>query len=263
MCLYNISSRLLTFPLARVYKHTSVFGAEVYPKIPRNRNKAVPEGNGPVPQYDKFGPDQPTLADIYRLFEERFDRKLNLRKSHFDQLDELIENTRETNQCLAGLEDDTRQPRLAMETDVMSKKKTRKRTEDAVADRAMSRDSSFAQVDHDAMCLISFGDDYTEPPTLPCCRDNALVDKGAEAPKPCFSLVEMRMLTAAGGLFPAVTASTATRSIFHQPPLWFCPTEDISSRTTASIQYATCSSFWKIKASETKTTQTLAFNPGS
>ena len=130
-----------------MYKHTSVFGAEVGPKIPRNRNKAVPEGNDPVPQYDKFRPDQPTLADIYRLFEERLDRKLNLRKSHFDQLGELMEYTRETNQRLAGLEHDIQQPRLAMETDVISEKKTRKRTEDAVADRAMSRDSSLAQVD--------------------------------------------------------------------------------------------------------------------
>ena len=115
-----------------------------------------------------------------------------------------MENTRETNQRLAGLKHDTRQPRLAMETDVISEKKTRKRTEDAVADRAMSRDSSFAQVDHDAMCLTSFGDDYTEPPTFPRCRDNALVDKGAEAPKQCFSFVEMRTLTAAAAYFPPV-----------------------------------------------------------
>ena len=38
--------------------------------MPRKEGKAVPEGNGPVPQHDEFGPDQPTLADIYRLFEE-------------------------------------------------------------------------------------------------------------------------------------------------------------------------------------------------
>ena len=40
----------------------------------QNQGKAVPEGDGPVPRHDKFGPDQPTLADIYRLFEERLDR---------------------------------------------------------------------------------------------------------------------------------------------------------------------------------------------
>ena len=53
--------------------------------MPRKQGKAVPEGNGPVPQQDEFGPDQPTLVDIYRLLEERFDRQLNLMKSHFDQ----------------------------------------------------------------------------------------------------------------------------------------------------------------------------------
>ena len=36
---------LLAHALARVY----VLGAEVYPKMPRNRSKDVPEGNGPFP----------------------------------------------------------------------------------------------------------------------------------------------------------------------------------------------------------------------
>ena len=45
-----------------------------------------------------------------------------------------MEKTRETRQRLAGLEQDARQPRLAMEADVASDKKTRKRTEDAAAD---------------------------------------------------------------------------------------------------------------------------------
>ena len=45
--------------------HTCVFGAEVYPETPRNRSKAVPEGNGPVSYEDDFGPDQPTMAHSY------------------------------------------------------------------------------------------------------------------------------------------------------------------------------------------------------
>ena len=60
------------------------------------------------------------------------------------------------------------------------------------------------------MCLTSFGDDSTEHPALPCCRDDAMVGRGAEAPKPCLSPVEMLTLTPAGGLLPAGTASTAT-----------------------------------------------------
>ena len=48
------------------------------------------------------------MVDTYRQSEERFDRRLNRMKSHFDQqdkkLDEPMEKTRETNQRLAGLE---------------------------------------------------------------------------------------------------------------------------------------------------------------
>ena len=35
---------------------------------------AVPEDNCPVPQQDGLGPDQPTLADLYRMIEELFDK---------------------------------------------------------------------------------------------------------------------------------------------------------------------------------------------
>ena len=49
--------------------------------------------------------------------------------------------------------------------------------------------------------------------------------------------VEMCTLTAAGGLLHAGAASSVTRTNFHQPPLWFCPTEDINLGT--SYQYAT------------------------
>ena len=57
--------------------------------MPRNWSKAVPEGNGPVPQREEFGPDQPTLADVYRLFEESFNRQLKI-------MDELTDEMRAT-----------------------------------------------------------------------------------------------------------------------------------------------------------------------
>ena len=110
-----------------------------------------------------------------------------------------------------------------MEVDTISDKKTCKLTEDATADGVMSGNNSSTQVDHDSMCLTSFGDDSTEPPALPCCRKGLLVDKGAAAPKLCLSPVETRMLVAAGGLLPAGTASTAARIIFHQPLLELLP----------------------------------------
>ena len=122
-------------------------------------------------------------------------------------------------QRLAGLEQDARQPRLATKADVPTDTRTRKRTEDAAADQAKHGVSFFAKrVDAgQPMCLTSFGGDSIESPGLPCCRDDAMVDKGAVAPAPRLLPVEMRTLTATGGLLPAGIASTATRTIFHQP----------------------------------------------
>ena len=151
---------------------------------------------------------------------------------------------------------------LATEAHVSTDKNTRKHAEDAAADQAKHGDSCSAKrVDTGpSMCLASFGDDSTEPPVLLRCRDDAMVDKGAAALKPYFSPVKMRMLAGTGGLIPAGTAFTATRTIFHQLHLWFCPAEEMSFRT--SIQYTTkyYSSFWKVL--ETKAGQTLMFDPG-
>ena len=84
---------------------TIVFLAvEGYPSMPRNWSKAVPEGNGPAPQQKEFGPHQPTLVNLYNFFEERFDRQLKGMTSHFDKLNELVDETRATKLRLAGLE---------------------------------------------------------------------------------------------------------------------------------------------------------------
>ena len=139
-------------------------------------------------------------------------------KSHFDKSDELPDERRVTTQGLAGLEQDARQQRLAMEANVPSDIKTRNPTEDVAADRVISGDSSSAnQVNPDQMYLTSFGADSTGPPTLSCTRDGTLVDNGAAAPKPRLSPVEMRTPTATGGLLPAGTASTTMRTIFPRP----------------------------------------------
>ena len=45
-----------------------------FPNMPRMENKVVPEGNGPVPQEEELGSGGPTLANLYRLFEEIFHR---------------------------------------------------------------------------------------------------------------------------------------------------------------------------------------------
>ena len=68
--------------------------------MPRNWRKAVHEGNDPIFQQEDFEYDQPTLVDVYRLFEESFDGRLKIMKSRFDQqekkLNESMEEMRAT-----------------------------------------------------------------------------------------------------------------------------------------------------------------------
>ena len=58
---------------------------------------------------------------------------------------ELTEDTRAIKQPLAGLKHEARQPRLATGADVEPDIKTRKRTENAAADRVMGGDISSAR----------------------------------------------------------------------------------------------------------------------
>ena len=99
---------------------------------------------------------------------------------------------KETRQRSASPEQHARQPRLPMEADVTSDTKTRNRMKDVEARRVISGDNSSAEVDPDPICLTSFGDDFTGPLGVPCLRDDALVDNGAAATKPCLSPAEIR-----------------------------------------------------------------------
>ena len=60
------------------------------------------EENGPVPQQEELGSDQPRLADVYRPSDEIFDRQM---KSEFDKLKELMGRFE---QQLASQEQDAR-----------------------------------------------------------------------------------------------------------------------------------------------------------
>ena len=92
-----------------------------------------------------------------------------------------------------------------MEADVAPDTKTRERTKDVAADRVMNGDSS-------STSAASFG--IKAEPAVLSWRDDALVVKGAEAPKPCLPPGEMGTLTASGGPLPAGTASTVIMIIF-------------------------------------------------
>ena len=210
--------------------------------MPRKESEAVPEGNSPVPRQEEFGPDQPTLADVYRVFEEKFERQRKENKSLLDKMDELIE-MRGTSQRLVSLE----QPRLVMEADVQADTKTRERTKGAATPvQVMHGVSCFSnRVYPDSICSTNFGDDCIEPPALPCSRDDAVVDNSAAAPKSCPPPLEMHSPTAAGGLRPTGEASIATRTTVNHPPLRLYSTEETNSKET-STQYASYdSSFWR------------------
>ena len=78
----------------------------------RKKIKAVPEGNGPTPQ------------DAYVMITWEELRRV-LSESTGKACGEFKEDLRSINQRLASLEQDARQPRLAMEADVTAGKETR------------------------------------------------------------------------------------------------------------------------------------------
>ena len=129
------------------------------------------------------------MADFYRMVKKCFDESGR-------KLDELTE-MRATKQCLAGLEEVARQPRLATEADVRVDKKIRKRMDKAAADHVRHEDRcSTKRVQAGPTSSTSFGM-KAEPPA-PSRRDTILVNKGPVAPKLCRSSVKVRTLTFAG-----------------------------------------------------------------
>ena len=207
------------------------------------------------------------MAELF----DRWDRKLEVLFDRSDKtLDVMAEDMRVMDQRASSLEQDARQPRRAMVVDGQADTKPRERTEGSAV-QAMHGDSCSAiRVDRDPVCSTSFGGDSTEPPALPCSEDDALVGKGAAVPKSCLPPLEMRTTSAAGGLLPTGKTSTATKTTFDHPILWFCLTEETNLGTsTQSASYD--SSFWRNnllaapsyrKVIETKLGQHRIFNPG-
>ena len=216
-----------------------VLDVEVYPKMLGKKSKAVPEGNGLIPQdaYVMFGGIK--LKELRPIMSKTLDKA-------FDKSTEMMKRA---NKRLAGPEQEAQQSRLATEADVTSEKKTRERPEGAAA---------AVQAKHGVRCSakrVQAGPTSStstgmkaEPPALPP-RDSVLVNIGAAAPKPCLSPVEMPTLTVTDSLLPTGKTSTATTTIFHQLPFWFCLIKEVTSRIS---QYATdYSSFWKLKVLDT------------
>ena len=137
----------------------------------------------------------------------------------------------------------------------------------AAADDEKHGDISSDQINDDPTRLTSFGDESTEPPAPTISSDNALIDKDAEAPKPCISPVEMRMLISPASRLQHVDSDRTTlRNIFSPHPLlWsFWETiEEMNFSTMTTLQaFAKYHSFWHRKVMETKSRQNLVFIPG-
>ena len=179
--------------------------------MPRKKSEVVPEGNGPVHQREKLGYGQPTLEDVYRVLEEAF-RKVD---SYLDQMNRKLKETmdekRSMDQHETSLEQDARQPRLAMEGDGCANTKTCERTEGAAtAEQAMRGDNfSARRVEPGPKTNSTSVGMMVELPALPC-GDDILVENGDASPKSCLPFLEMRSPSAAGDLLPTGEAFTAT-----------------------------------------------------
>ena len=238
------------------------------PIIPRKDCEAVPESNGPVPQKEDFGSGEPTLVDIYRLCEERFDRQLKRMDSFFGQWDKKLDEMKKMDQHVTRLEHGARQPRLAMEADGHADTETRERTEGAATVLQAMRGDCFSarRVEPDPTTnSTSFGV-KAEPPALPC-RDDVVVECGTAASESCIPSLEMRSSTAAGGLAPTGEASAASETALNEPPLRFCPTEETDLEPNCkktSTPYASSDSsgfFWRLIAAP-YCRRSLTQNPG-
>ena len=177
--------------------------------------------------------------------------------------------TRLLEQHLTSLEQNARQPRLAVVAGGPANTKTRELTEGAAtAAQAMHGDScSATRVDPGPKTnSTSFGM-KAEPHVLPC-RNDVLVENGDASPKSCLPSVEMRSPSAAGDSLPTGETSTATKITFNRPPLQLYPTEETNLRTsTQPVSYDR--SFCNLLAAlscrrviETKSGQNRTFDPG-
>ena len=246
----------------------------------RKASKAVPEGNGPVPQKEELESGQLTLGDVVcRLCVERFSRMDSYSDRLDKKLDEISREMRKMDQHVTRLEHESRQPRLAMEADgPADTTKTLERTEGAATAIPAVRGDGFSarRVEPGPTTnSTSFGV-KAEPPGLPC-RDDSVVESGAAAFESCLPSIEMRPSTAAGGLVPTGEASKASETTSNQPPLRFCLAEETDLKaknpwtSVQSASYDSSSVFQERNLSatpycrgvvDTKFGQNRTFDPG-
>ena len=102
-----------------------------------------------------------------------------------------------------------------------------------------------------------------------------MVESGPAASESCLPSMEMRSLTAAGGLVPTGEASTALENTLNEPPLRLCPAEETDlepnckKTSTPYASFESSSFFWRLlavpycrSAVDTKFRQNRTFDPG-
>ena len=242
----------------------------------RKASKAVPEGNGPVPQKEELGSVQLTLEDVYRLWVERFDR---MDDRWNKKLDEISDEMRKMDQHVTRLEHEAWQPCLAMEADgPADTTKTRERTEGAAtAVQAMCGDGFSARRFEPGPNTNSTSFGVKAGPPALLCRDDSVIESGAAAFESCLPSMEMHPSTAAAGLVPTGEASKASETTSNQPPLRFCSTEETdleannSWTSISSASYGSSSVLqernlsatpYRRRVVDTKSRQNRTFDPG-
>ena len=229
----------------------------------REESEAVPEGNCPVPQQENTGLANPNVRGTTKSLSEKLDRKI-------DELRRLLK------QQLESQEQDTWQPRLAMEEDGPAITKTRDRTEGAATTVQAIHGNSFSarRIESGPKTnSTSFGI-MAEPPALPC-RGDVVVESRDAAFKSCLPSLEMRSPKAAGGLLPTGEPSTAEKTTYNKTPLRLYATEETNPKETTlwtSVPSAWYdSSFWVKRqlavpsyrrVVETKSMHNRTFDPG-
>ena len=196
-----------------------------FPQHATEGERGCPQGQWPRPPARKIGSVQPTPMDVYRKIEELWDKKM-------DEITRLLE------QHLVSLEQDARQPRLAMVADGQADTKTHECTKGAAkAVQARHGDRYTAQRVQNGPKISTYFGVMDEPPALPC-RDDIVVENGAAAPKSCLPSLEMHSPTVVGGLLLTGETSTATEITFNQPTRRLYVTEETNLKTsTQPVSY--------------------------
>ena len=124
-----------------------------------------------------------------------------------------------------------------MEADGQADTETRERTEGAAAAVQVMRGGCFSarRVEPGPNTnSTSFGV-KAKPPALPC-RDDVAAECGAAVSESCLPFLEMRPLTAAGGLVPTGETSTALETTSNEPLLRFYETEEMNSEGDSKME---------------------------